>query len=192
MFRPHVCLNAIPRHAKTGPNIEMWAHTPGGRESPIVPLEADSVTLECVVPMSHIPGQRMSWISPTGQKVALLIPLQAEPGQTLEFDIPLSVLMEAPPDPFEGIPTAAIEIELPLGWVEGQKLLTQLNSGRKVVINPPPGALPGMSVEFLIPLHELEPLGASIPEEPGLISNGSQDVMPLRKHPPASEDSMFG
>ena len=146
----------VPPPSGDGGQLAMWAHSPGGRESPIDAMTAEAITLECVVPMSHTPGQKMSWISPTGQRVALLIPLNAHAGQTLEFDIPLSVLEEAPPDPLAGEETLTLEVDIPSGWIEGKKLLTQLGTGSKVVIVPPPGSQPGMSLEFRVARREVE------------------------------------
>ena len=123
----------------------------------------DAVTLECVVPISHVPGQKMSWVSPTGQRLALVIPDEALPGQTLEFDIPLHVLAEPEPDPFAGMDVVIVEMKLPSDWVEGQKLMTQLQSGQKVVFIPPPGSLPGMSLEFKVPRQATVPSPKSAP-----------------------------
>ena len=50
------------------------------------------LTMECVIPESHMPGQKLVWVSPTGQKVALTVPETAKPGQTLEFQLPQAIV----------------------------------------------------------------------------------------------------
>ena len=75
------------------------------------------LTMECVIPKTHKPGDKLIWVSPAGKKVALnpgprrtlppnsssnanpnhnqvalTVPETAKPGQTLEFQIPASIL----------------------------------------------------------------------------------------------------
>ena len=50
--------------------------------------EEKLLKIECEVPAEHTPGQKVVWVSPVGQKVALNVPDSARPGQTLEFQIP--------------------------------------------------------------------------------------------------------
>ena len=76
------------------------------------------VTMETNIPETWIPGQKLVWVSPIGQKVAwrstlarhkpcpnsssnaqpnhdqvaLTVPETAKPGQTLEFQVPASVV----------------------------------------------------------------------------------------------------
>ena len=78
--------------------------------------EKKLLTMECVIPKTHMPGQKLVWVSPVGQKVALnpgprrtlprtlpnanpkqnqvalTVPETAKPGQTLEFQIPASIV----------------------------------------------------------------------------------------------------
>ena len=50
------------------------------------------LTMECVIPETHRLGQKLVWVSPVGNKVALTVPETAKPGQTLEFQIPASIV----------------------------------------------------------------------------------------------------
>ena len=51
--------------------------------------EEKLMTIECDIPKTHLPGQKVVWVSPiTGLKVALNVPETANPGQTLTFQLP--------------------------------------------------------------------------------------------------------
>ena len=70
------------------------------------------LTMECVIPEAHTPGQKLVWVSPNGQKVALTVPENAKPGQTLEFQVPESVVSQtsaAASAPAASTPPAAAE-----------------------------------------------------------------------------------
>ena len=92
------------------------ASAPADEPAPAVPGEK-LLTMECVIPETHMPGQKLVWVSPFGLKVtlnpgprrtlsrisssnaipnpnqvALTLPETAKPGQTLEFQIPASIV----------------------------------------------------------------------------------------------------
>ena len=46
------------------------ASAPADEPAPAVPGEK-LLTMECVIPETHRPGQKLVWVSPVGQKVAL-------------------------------------------------------------------------------------------------------------------------
>ena len=47
--------------------------------------EKKLLTMECVIPKTHMPGQKLVWVSPVGQKVAL----NPGPRRTLPRTLPL-------------------------------------------------------------------------------------------------------
>eukprot|EP00965_Chrysotila_dentata_P165334 5459490-Pleurochrysis_carterae.AAC.1 len=51
-----------------------------------------AIAIECILPLDHIPGQKLFWVSPTGVTVGLKIPEDAKPGQSLEFKVPRSLI----------------------------------------------------------------------------------------------------
>lgn len=164
--------------------------------APAVPGQK-MVTMETKIPETWMPGQKLVWVSPIGQKVALAVPETAKPGETLEFQVPASIVSGGPqPPPAENVPAPAVpladrdgeqatlEVVIPADWKDGVKLATTLESGQRVIITPPDGSKPGMTLEFNVPASKLQrppsspqaaappqpapaaPPAAPVPEEP--------------------------
>eukprot|EP00964_Phaeocystis_antarctica_P141524 scaffold106588_cov63-Phaeocystis_antarctica.AAC.3 len=149
---------------------------------PVEPAEPAEklVTIECDIPKTHLPGQKVVWVSPvTGMKVSLSVPENAEPGQTLTFQLPERIVTplpaSAPADepapavpgtagnktPAQNVEQATLEVVIPADWTNGVKLATTMENGQRVIITPPDGAKPGMSLEFNVPASMAEGLPAS-------------------------------
>ena len=164
--------------------------TAADEPAPAVPGEK-LLTMEFVVPETHRPGKKLAWFSPFGKKVVLTLPDTAKPGETLTFQPPESIAnggsrgaravppshqpspvadiaASSPavpsPSPSKGGKQVTLEVIIPADWKQGAKLATTLN-GQRVVITPPDGAEPGMSLEFNVPASKAEGLPAS-PQAP--------------------------
>ena len=170
----------IPESIVTGigalPNPRDPAPAPVEPEEPAEKL----VTIKCDIPKTHLPGQKVIWVSPvTGMKVSLSVPENAEPGQTLTFQLPERIVTplpaSAPADepapavpgtagnktPAQNVEQATLEVVIPADWTNGVKLATTMENGQRVIITPPDGAKPGMSLEFNVPASMAEGLLAS-------------------------------
>ena len=159
-------------------------YAPADDPAPAVPGEK-LLTMECVIPENHRPGQKLVWVSPVGNKVALTVPETAKPGQTLEFQISPSIVNggsrgasavspshhpspaedvavspPAVPSPDKDGEQVTLEVVIPADWKDGVKLAASLN-GQRVIITPPDGAKPGMSLEFNVPASKAEGLPTS-------------------------------
>jgi len=129
---------------------------------PEEPAEVKLVTINCNVPKTHLPGQKVVWVSPvTGLKVALSPPDTAEPGQMLTFQIPESIVtgigVPLNPRDLEPVPAPApeepeepaeklvmIECDVPKTHLPGQKVVwVSPVTGLKVALSVPDTATPG-------------------------------------------------
>ena len=54
----------------------------------------------------------------------------------------------AVPSPDRSGEQATLEVVIPADWKDGVKLATTLENGQRVIITPPDGAKPGMSLEL--------------------------------------------
>ena len=114
------------------------------------------VLMECSIPDTHQVGQKLSWLSPTGKRVAIHVPPGAEAGQSLEFFVPEDICNAKPELPQPDANTVELEITVPQGWQQGNKLMATLESGQRVMISAPEGTLPGMTLEFTVPQSALK------------------------------------
>ena len=63
----------------------------GSAEGGAIPVDR-VVTMRCTIPEGLVPGQQLTWQSPSGKLVAMTVPAGCEAGQVLEFHVPASLV----------------------------------------------------------------------------------------------------
>jgi len=54
--------------------------------------EEQMLTMACVIPETHLSGNKLTWASPAGQMFELIVPETLKPGETLHFNIPATLI----------------------------------------------------------------------------------------------------
>jgi len=117
--------------------------------------------MECLVPPSHKPGRRLSWLSPAGMVIELDVPSDAAPGHKLQFSVPRD--MHESDDPIlsapRGAASTAYQVVVPPQWQPGQLVSTVID-GQRLMLSVPDSAEPGMTIEVQPPLPQRKAVAA--------------------------------
>ena len=119
------------------------------------PLATARPIYRVILPSTVTPHQQLAAKTSCGRIVLFRAPSHARPGDTIHVALPVA----AKPEEF-------VNVRVPLGWREGQKLISAgLGScGRRLMVTVPPGTQVGSLLRVVIPQQPARPQRFRVPE----------------------------